>query len=560
MLHRDLKPSNVIIDSDDQPRVTDFGLAKRLEGELELTMTGQVLGSPNFMPPEQASAGRGEVGPASDVYSLGALLYHLLAGRPPFLSETITDTLRQVAENEPASPRLLVPTVPRDLETICLKCLQKEPKQRYPSAQALADDLGRFLGDEPIQARPSGAVEKLWRWCRRNRALAASTACVVALLLTVAIGSPIAAIRINRERKAAAIEAGKSKQVAAFLASMLKSVQPQVAKGRDTTLLRDMLEQTAKRLDTEFTNQPEVEAQLRLVVARTYLSLGLGEEGAKHARIAWKLRRELLGERHPDTLDAELLLAVLLENSDKWQEAKPLAVDLLQHCRGQFGNRDPRTFRALNLLGNVLKRGGDYPLAIAALREALEIQKTTPGNDAARVFPSVEALGSALIESGQPKEAAASFESWLHEAAVASLTNSLSVAYAKGWLGTALQRQGKFEQADVLQREALELKRRLLPPDHPDIGWHLFYWAQSFQERQNFAQVQALMAEAWIIAERHTTESLHLKHVLALYGRDWIRKWAQTESSAVALAGAWQDRLSELERQHPELGTMPSVP
>jgi WD40 repeat protein/tRNA A-37 threonylcarbamoyl transferase component Bud32 len=203
VLHRDLKPSNVIIDGDDQPRVTDFGLAKRLEGDSDLTMTGQLLGSPNFMPPEQASAGRGEVGPASDVYSLGALLYHLLTGRPPFLCETITDTLRQVAENNPASPRLLVPTVPKDLETICLKCLQKEPKQRYASAQAVADDLGRFLRDEPIQARPSGVAEKLWRWCRRNRALAVSGGIGAALVLTVAIGSPIAAIRINSERKLA---------------------------------------------------------------------------------------------------------------------------------------------------------------------------------------------------------------------------------------------------------------------------------------------------------------------------------------------------------------------
>ena len=205
VLHRDLKPSNVIIDSDDQPRVTDFGLAKRLEGDADLTMTGQVLGSPNFMPPEQASAGRGEVGPASDVYSLGALLYYLVTGRPPFLSETITDTLRQVAETEPASPRLLVPTVPKDLETICLKCLQKEPRHRYATAQAVADELGRFFRDEPIQARPSGAAEKLWRWCRRNRALAISGGVGAALVLTVAIGSPIAAIRINRERKHAEI-------------------------------------------------------------------------------------------------------------------------------------------------------------------------------------------------------------------------------------------------------------------------------------------------------------------------------------------------------------------
>jgi len=207
ILHRDLKPSNVLIDADDQPRVTDFGLAKRLawNSELgtrnsELTISGQVLGSPAFIPPEQASGQRGRVGRRSDVYALGAILYQLLTGRPPFVGEVLADTLRQVLNEEPLRPRQLNPTVPLELETIGLKCLEKEPDRRYPTAQALAQELGRFLEHRPILARPTGPAGKVWRWCRRKPALASLGAGVIVLLLAVAIGSPLALYHINRAR------------------------------------------------------------------------------------------------------------------------------------------------------------------------------------------------------------------------------------------------------------------------------------------------------------------------------------------------------------------------
>ncbi len=201
ILHRDLKPSNILIDSaTDQPRVTDFGLARRLDTESSLTVTGQVLGSPNFMPPEQAGGRKGSVGRASDVYGLGGILYYLLTARAPFQGETLEGVVTQVIHADPIPPRLLNPNVPRDLNTICLKCLAKEPHRRYATAKEVADELTRFLSHEPIQARPVGLGEKTWRWCQRRPALAVLSGTVLMLLLTMGIGAPIAAFRIDRAR------------------------------------------------------------------------------------------------------------------------------------------------------------------------------------------------------------------------------------------------------------------------------------------------------------------------------------------------------------------------
>jgi WD40 repeat protein len=203
ILHRDLKPSNVLIDPFDQPRITDFGLAKQLEGDSDLTVTGQALGSPNFMPPEQALGRHAEAGPRSDVYSLGAMLYHGLTGRPPFQGATVQEVLLQVQDVEPVPPRRLNPSVPADLETICLKCLEKDPARRYGTAQALADELRRYAAGGPILARPIGPFTRAARWCRRYPVVASLAAVIILLLGTVAIGSSLAAARLERAERAA---------------------------------------------------------------------------------------------------------------------------------------------------------------------------------------------------------------------------------------------------------------------------------------------------------------------------------------------------------------------
>jgi eukaryotic-like serine/threonine-protein kinase len=288
IIHRDLKPENVLMDAAGQPHITDFGLAKRLEGDSRLTSTGQILGTPGYMSPEQAGGESELVGTLSDVYSLGAILYCLLTGRPPFQAPSVMDILLQVIQREPISPRDINPLVDADLETLCLKCLEKQPSQRLPTAASLSDELGRYLKGEPIVSRPLGRVARLWRWGKRNRMVAGLLAAVMICLVAGTAASTYFAV-VARTR---ATQAELGRQIAVrTLQSVIFNVQKKLKPfGEAREVRRTLIKESLHDLEA-VSSQIHEDETVDLSTAAGFVDLArlfeeIGSDGERDATAA----------------------------------------------------------------------------------------------------------------------------------------------------------------------------------------------------------------------------------------------------------------------------------
>jgi serine/threonine protein kinase/tetratricopeptide (TPR) repeat protein len=573
IIHRDIKPSNILVTQHDgapMPKVIDFGIAKatgqRLTDKTVFTEFDQFIGTPAYMSPEQAEISGQDIDTRSDVYSLGVLLYELLTGRTPFdskelmkvgldamrrairemeppkpstrLSTMLDADLTNIARQRQAATQKLIHLIRGDLDWIVMKSLEKNRTRRYETASSFAGDIEHFLNNEPVVARPPTALYRFQKLVRRNKVVfIAATAVAIAVVAGLVVSMSLY-YREQAARRDADREAQRSRQVALFMQDMLKGVGPGVALGRDTTLLREILDKTLARVTNDLKDQPEVQAEICNTLGEVYRALGQSRKaeqlhrnarsllnlsrGDKHRvvavslndlalvlrdqgklpeaealqREALELRRKLYGHEHAEVAESLNNLALVLRSEGRLAEAEKLHRDALKMGLKLFGHDHLAVATSLNNLALTLDAEGKPADAEPCLRESIEIQKKLLGDDQPGLAITLDNLAFVLREQGKLDEAETLVRQSLAMQRKIFGSEYPSVATAINNLGLILAAQGKPVEAEKLLREALAQRRKLLGPEHPELAASLHHLAALLHKGKNLDEAGRLEREA----------------------------------------------------------------
>jgi serine/threonine protein kinase/tetratricopeptide (TPR) repeat protein len=505
VIHRDLKGSNVVLGEFGEVIVVDWGIAKLTHEPAtppdasqpsdvdaglhpspiiadgpshDLSVQGQVIGTPAYMAPEQAQGRIDAIDSRTDVYGLGAMLYEVLTGRPPFSAGDAKATLQHVIHEPPVSPRQHVPGTPPALDAVCLKALAKRPEDRYPTATALARDIQHFLGDAPVSAYPDPWATRLARWARRHRSIvAAGAALLVATVGALTVGMVLlsaANARTQEQRNQAEVNLTQARQaerqtsaITHFLTDDLLGQAAPERNARDKRVtVEEVLGRASAMIADRYANDPEVEAAIRYTIGDTYYKLGVYGAAEVHLRRAVDLRQNLLGSDHPDTIGTMTILAENLWAEGKAAEAEALGRSTLDAARRTLGPEHRLTMMAINNLAVSLYPQGRLAEAEPLFHETLELRRRVMGPEHAWTIQAVSNLARVFMEQGKLDEA----EAMLQEAtATAKGTNgpndpvTLTVTLN---LGSVLTELGKVREAEPILRDMVEACGRVQGAEH----------------------------------------------------------------------------------------------